>query len=353
MKHNKHIASVVSLIMLVLIFTSCYAKVVVLQEAPKSVPVPVQKREVAVDGSSLKTGLYFVASTTGSKDSESDDGIAQSDVSLVAVAVDENGVIDSCIIDSVQANIDFNNSGVITTDLTSPVLTKNELGPLYGMAKVSPIGKEWNEQVSYLASYVVGKTADEVKGIAFSKGKPEDVDLASSVTIYIGGYIDAIVNAVENAEYRGGKKGDRLELAVSSSLSSSKSASDSINGLAQIDTNVMVLTLDGDTITSSYIDAVQAKVAFDSKGKIVGELESSVSTKNELKEKYGMSMVSSIGKDWYQQAQSYTDYIAGKTLDEALGISVNERTVPTEADLSSSVTMAIGDFQSLLSKIDK
>ena len=46
-----------------------------------------------------------------------------------------------------------------------------------------------NEQAQALADYVVGKTADEVLGIAVDEAtKPAEADLASSVTISIGGF---------------------------------------------------------------------------------------------------------------------------------------------------------------------
>ena len=79
--------------------------------------------------------------------------------------------------------------GQFLTDLTVPVPSKNELGADYGMGSISGIGKEWNEQAQALADYVVGKTADEVLGIAVDEAtKPAEADLASSVTISIGGF---------------------------------------------------------------------------------------------------------------------------------------------------------------------
>jgi hypothetical protein len=146
----------------------------------------------------VKTGLSFVTSTTSSAAASAEgDGVAQSDISLVAVTVDDNGVIDSCIIDAVQAKIGFNAKGELTGDISAPIASKNELGTAYGMGKFSPIGKEWNEQAAAFASYVTGKTAAEVAGIVITEGKPEDVDLASSVTIYIGGFQNLIQKAAK------------------------------------------------------------------------------------------------------------------------------------------------------------
>ena len=341
----------------VFLFTSCYAKVVVFQEAPVTESV---KQEAKVDpgiktdsdkkplvhSGELLTGLSFSANTTSSTD-----GNAQADGVMVAVSVDTDGIIRDCIIDSVQAKVPFDDKGIIQADINVPVESKNELGPRYGMAKASGIGKEWNEQMEALSRYVVGKTAAEVQGISFKDGKPEDVDLASSVTVYMGGFLSQIVEAVENAQYRGASVGDKLEMVSYTTLSSSKNAEGDVAGNAQADINVMVLTLSGDRITSAYTDSIQAKVPFDSRGKLVGSLSEDVASKNELKENYGMGAYSSIGADWYKQAESYSAYITGKTIDEVLGVAVNEKFAPADTDLSSSVTMSIGSFNNMLKKV--
>ena len=40
----------------------------------------------------------------------------------------------------------------------------------------------------------------------------------------------------------------------------------------------------------------------------------------------------------------------GKTAAEVAGIAVNEKTAPTDTDLSATVTIAIGGFQALIAK---
>ena len=125
-------------------------------------------------------------------------GTAQLD-SNIAVVTSKDGVITSCIIDAVQAKIGFDATGAITTDLTAPVATKNELGENYGMVAWGGAIAEWNEQAASFAAYVTGKTADEVAGIAITETtKPADgTDLASSVTISIGGFLALIAKAMQ------------------------------------------------------------------------------------------------------------------------------------------------------------
>lgn len=357
MKLKKWIALLLTAALAAGVFSACAPTVVVLQEAPKEtaapeVPAAPETQQPAGEGAApVKTGLSFITTTTSSAAASAEsDGVAQSDISLVAVTVDDHGVIDSCIIDSVQAKIGFNAKGELTGDVNAPILSKNELGTDYGMGKYSPIGKEWNEQAAALAEYVVGLTLEEVQGIKItSEGKPEDADLASSVTIYMGGLLAGIEDAVNNAVHMGAQKGDKLVLNTITSAAGSKSATSEEDGLAQAYCTVAAMTLNGDVITSCYLDAVQANVNFDASGAITSKLSDHVASKNTLGDDYGMHAYSSIGADWHTQAASFCAYVTGKTLDEVAGIAVSEGKA-ADADLASSVTMGIGDFMELIAK---
>ena len=100
--------------------------------------------------------------------------------------------------DGIQPKVEFDTTGTITTDVTPPVESKNFLGTDYGMSKASAIGKEWNEQAAAFAAYTVGKTADEVTGIAVSEtGGAADADLAASCSIAIGGFQSVVAKAAK------------------------------------------------------------------------------------------------------------------------------------------------------------
>ena len=309
--------------------------------------IPVVPGEGAV-----KTGLSVSAGLSSSKNASAEaDGVAQTDVTIVAVTVNDEGVITACAIDAVQAKMPFNAAGQLTGDMTSPIRSKNELGTEYGMGKVSGIGKEWNEQAAALAAYAVGKTTEEIENIAVNEEtRPADADLASSVTISIGGLIPAIVAAVESAEYLGAQNGDALKIVTTGSFS----APDTAEGEAaavQADINIAAATMSGDTITSCRIDAVQAKAAIDAAGQLLTDVSAPVLSKDQKGADYGMGKVSSIGKEWNEQAAAFAAYVTGKTVAEIQGIAVNEETRPADADLSASVTISIGGFQALLGKL--
>ena len=301
----------------------------------------------------LKTGLAVVTNVKDSKDAAADaEGEAKYDVTIVAVLVDDNGVIQDCIIDGIATSVKFDATGAVTTDLTTAPLTKNELGENYNMVKYGGAIAEWDAQAAALASFAIGKTVEELKNGAIDETgyAPEGSDLASSATIYLGGYVSAIEAAAANAQNLGAQAGDELNLAVLTNISSSKAADAENAGNAQLDVDVAALTMNGETITSCVIDSVQAKVAFDAEGKITSDVTAAVQTKNQLGENYNMVKYGGAIAEWNEQAASFASYVTGKTAAEVAGIAVDEATHPTDADLATSVTIAVGGFQALIAK---
>ena len=134
-----------------------------------------------------KLGLGVVTTISKSKDATADnEGLAQAYSTYTVATFDADGKVTSSIIDASQANVEFDAAGKITTDLAVAPITKVELGEDYGMKKASAIGKEWYEQADAFAAYVVGKTVEEIKGIAVDEsGHATEEDLVSSVTVGI------------------------------------------------------------------------------------------------------------------------------------------------------------------------
>ena len=63
-----------------------------------------------------------------------------------------------------------------------------------------------------------------------------------------------------------------------------------------------------------------------------------------------MKKKSEIGKEWNEQAAAFCAYVTGKTVDEVAGIAVTEDGDAADADLAASVTIGIGEFQTLIEK---
>ncbi len=299
----------------------------------------------------VKTG--FAATTTIADSTSADgstNGTGQGYSMAAAVLVDEDGVITDCVIDAVQSKIEFDKNGKLVTALDATFDSKNILGDDYGMKENSEIGKEWNEQAAFLADYVVGKTAEEVKGIALSdEGIATDEDLVAGVTIHIAPYLAVIEEAVANATDLGAKEGDTLGMGIVTGFPNSTDATAKEDGVAEPYSTYAIATKDSDgKITSAIIDASQADITFDASGKLTVKTDATFKTKDVIGDDYGMKSSSEIGKEWYEQAAAFAEYATGKTIDEVKGVAVDKEGVPTDEDLATSVTIHVGGFISAL-----
>ena len=339
----------------VVYYTECTcppaAHEVVAEPSPAPV-VPETEAPVAAEGA-LKTGMAIVTSLKKSASATADAaGKADYDVTMVAVLVDDNGIIQDCIIDGIATSVEFDAAGAITTDLAVAPQTKNEKGDAYGMRGASKIGAEWNKQAAAVAAACVGKYYGDLKGVVVAETgyAPEGTDLASSATIYIGGYVQAIELAAANAQHLGAQAGDTLKMATITGIGDSKSADAENAGNAQLNVDVTAITMNGDVITSCAIDSVQAKVAFDAAGAVTTDVSVAPATKNELGENYGMVAWGGAIAEWNEQAASFASYVTGKTAEEVAGIAITEATKPADADLAASVTISIIGFMNLIAK---
>lgn len=302
----------------------------------------------------VKTGLALITDIGDTVSaSEEAEGAAAFEVTLAAVTVDDNGVIRACVLDSVSGSAAIKTDGTFSNDVNAPICTKNEMGADYGMVAFGGAIAEWDQQAAALAQFAVGKTVEELRnGAVDETGRaPDGSDLQSSATIYLGGLVGAIEAAVANARHLGAREGDSLELVSTSTLDSSTPADSENAGNAQFDCTVAVVTHTDGVITSCYLDALQAKIAFDAAGTITTDLSVPMQTKNQLGENYGMVAWGGAIGEWDQQAAAFCAYVTGKTPAEVAGIAVTETTKPADgSDLASSVTIAIGGFQGLIAK---
>ena len=348
---KKYISLMSVILLVVALLTGCMGKPVVIQDctcSAEEITVPTMPNVPVIEGS-VKTGLAVVTTAKGSSATADEAGKVEFDTIVVAVNVDDNGVIVSCAIDNIPATVQIDDNGVITSDISAPVITKGEMGADYGMVAYGNAIAEWDAQVAALEGFASGKTVAELKmGAIDETGKaPAGSDLASSATIYLGGFVSVIERAVENAQYLGADAKDRLHLVTLNKLSST----DEKTGYVQLDADVAAVTVSGEVITSCVIDSVQAKVEFDATGAIATDLSWEFPSKNELGEAYGMAAWGGAIAEWNVQAASFAAYVTGLTARDVADIAITETTKPADGtDLSSSVTIAIGGFQALIAK---
>ncbi|PKM90842.1 MAG: hypothetical protein CVU87_00880 [Firmicutes bacterium HGW-Firmicutes-12] len=159
------------------------------------------------DTAATKTGLGHVISIQKSADATAEkEGLAQVDAVMAAATFDADGKIIAVEIDNAQVKVNFDESGIVTTDKTVAPQTKVELGDKYGLIKASKIGKEWYQQIDELEAWMIGKTVDEVKALKVKQvddnhpSVPDVAELNSKVTITVQDYIAAVAEAYANAK---------------------------------------------------------------------------------------------------------------------------------------------------------
>ena len=353
---KKALFALIALLLATAMLTGCMGTPVVVNDCtcPSEGETTPTEPTAPVSEGAVKTGLAVITTAADSTSATAEAaGAVKLDSTLVAVTVDDEGIITSCAIDSIPATVNVDATGTITSDLTAAVPTKNELGENYGMVAWGGAIAEWDAQVAALCSYAVGKTVEQLKNGAIDEtGKaPEGSELASSATIYLGGFVSGIEAAVNNATHLGAEAGDELKLVTLNKLSSSTNATAEAAGCVQLDGDIAALTVKDGIITSCIIDSVQAKVNFDTTGAITSDLTAQIPSKNQLGENYGMVAWGGAIAEWNVQAASFASYVTGKTADQVAGIAINEATKPADgSDLASSVTISIGGFQALIAK---
>ncbi len=301
---------------------------------------PIQTTPNITAKGDLKTGLGIVSNISNSSSPEDgQDGKGTAVFTAAAVLVDETGKILSCDLDVLETSVNFSAQGKITSDLSVPFYTKDELGLEYNMKGQSAIQKEWNEQAAAFCRFAVGKTVSQLSDVSLNEsGKPLDEDLSAGCTITVTDFIKAVALAVENASPRGADAGDVVSLGISATPSSSKDAMDGKDGSVDISTTFIATSINSEgAFTSAYIDSIDATIGFNDMGEITTDLSAPLVSKYDLKEQYNMKDASPIGKEWYEQADAFANFMADRTMDD-LSSAVTDG-YATDADLVSSCTI--------------
>lgn len=293
----------------------------------------------------VKTGIGVICTATrNSKNAGPANGLVQTEITLVSVLIDDNGVIRDCVIDMGYSGMQFTKKGVIDKKTFELCSSKADLGTKYGMGANSKIGKEWNEQVASLADYVTGKTLKEVEGIAIDSGngKSTEPDLMNSVTFRIADIHSAIIEAVNNAKHLGASSNDKLSLGICTSVGSDTKNAGKKNGIAETVYDFAAITYDANNkVTSSIIDEVKNDVLFSKKGIISTNLGVEIKSKMEDVDK---------NKDWYLQTKVLSDYIRGKTTDEISNINLAGFVPKSDAEISKKMTVQITNIRNAIIK---
>ena len=322
----------VLLLCLCLLLTGCAGDTVIYQvecghdDEPQVTPPPVVEPD---RGPAVKTGLAIITDRSASENAAR----AVFTATVAAVTVDDDGRICEAVLDGVYTTVTFDETGAVTGDITSALLSRGELAENYGVDRIIEGQDGWHETAEELTERVEGTAAAE---LGLLTGYPAEM-------------VAALEKAAANARHLGAAEEDELRLALNADLSDSVSATDSEAGRVRLACDAVALTFRDETISACVLDSVQADVPFDAMGTITTDVTGPVLTKTELGDDYGMKAYGGAKYEWYEQAENFARYVTGKTVAQVLAIPVADGKA-TEADLYTSVTISITPFQTLIAR---
>ena len=162
------------------------------------------KNAVEVKGGADKMGLGVITFLEKSKAKTADKGAVAGMDTYMSVTAFKDGKVAYNYIDAMQASVAYDAAGKVTSKKDEALKTKQELKDAYNMKAQSGIKKEWYEQANALSTWMVGKSADQIKGmkLADKSGKKitDEADLKSSVTIGVEPELKVFEKTVESAK---------------------------------------------------------------------------------------------------------------------------------------------------------
>lgn len=237
-----------------------------------------------------------------------------------ATALYEGDKVAASLVDVYQIQLDSEKAAL----KNETVVTKRDLHDNYAMKPASPIGKEWWEQAAALETYTEGKsTFDETS-----------TDLTAGCTMAAGDLLGAVAEAKTNTKGNVAVAKGNYTIALGHKFSVEKD--ETSGALTQINIAFAGLLLDGDAkVVTAYIDEVQIPLTFNAEA-AEGECEytitptnaygspttqynykgQTIASKKELGNDYAMKPDSPIGKEWFEQAAAFEDYLVGKKVSE-------------------------------------
>ena len=131
----------------------------------------------------------------------------------------------------------------------------------------------------------------------------------------------------------------RVGIGSYTATEDSSSAVSDDNGKTVVDTTYATVIFDENNIIQKvYIDQVETKVYFDSKGQLVNESAyNDIRSKRELGDEYGMKAASNIGKEWYEQINSLESWLVGKNIAEISDSVMNMNGYGTDNDYANNI----------------
>ncbi|MDR3238472.1 MAG: hypothetical protein LBT44_00045 [Clostridiales bacterium] len=272
---------------------------------------------------------------------------------VVLIVTDANGKIVNCLLDAAQPSVEFDAQGQIVSGITSAGQSFSELRPgsrsRSSLSASDKTREAWNAGAVSMTEWAMGKTAEEMQETARTR--------SASVELGAAEFREALLYAFDSPAAGGNVKGpmkNGLGIVVVTDESYSASANRPGAGVCTF-VAAAVSIGSGGKITQCALNEMQVRVAFDAAGNLLTDLSAVPLSKVQIGSAYGMKQVSSIEKEWHEQAKTFSQWTLGKTIEQVKGlrlmqVSESRTTAPDSPELTSSVTMNVGGFIKAIEK---
>ena len=143
----------------------------------------------------------------------------------------------------------------------------------------------------------------------------------------------------------------KLGLGAVTSTEGSLAAEGENLGAAKSRTVVCAVAVDSEGVVRKVkFDTIDFNLPFDSKGAFTEDISQPVRSLREMGYDYGLSATSSIKKEWFQQMDSFEQWILGKKVTDVLNMELNENHVPMSSELKGNIDIGVSDQLLALNK---
>lgn len=228
---------------------------------------------------------------------------------VAAIVTDADGKIVLCRFDCIEYTAKYAD-GVL--DTTAPK-SKAAQGDAYDAFSPMPAGA-WYKQVDALATYITGKTQDEVAATALTNGYASDAELKASCSINVADLLKAVDNAFKSEHKTTFKTDSEALTAGISALGAVKDTATETEKNASFTADFAASVLADGKVVASILDSAEVELVGINDEGAATEAKFK-GTKREQGAAYDSFSPMPAGT-WYVQADAFAKTAIGKTADD-------------------------------------
>ena len=286
--------------------------------------------------------LAIGMSVTGNADIEDSRNNGKIGANVAVLVLDGDNKIVAARLDTIEYKVKAGGKGATPSlNVTAPT-SKMELGDDYNMKGSSELGKEWDEQMKWLESYLVGKTADEVAAMEM-----DDIKAGCTVTTTVNDHKVAIANAFASTTKTTFAKpegeftvGAKIMMTVKNNTTGSATTGANEYKVG-VDAEAAGVVVQEGKIVASTLDAAQTEMIANGDFKATSFTYKANASKRAQGEDYMMG--TEIPRSWATMADAFCAATVGKAATELADVTAAECTMPySPATFKANLAAAMG-----------